>query len=67
MSYQLRRLHAYRYQPLFHFVSLRRILPELRAAGKAVIVISHDDRYFDAADRIIRLESGRMTDQGVAS
>lgn len=53
--------------PEFKDVFYRRILPELRTNGKAVIVISHDDRYFDAADRIIRLESGRMTDQGVAS
>ena len=30
------------------------ILPGLKARGKPVIVITHDDRYFSVADRIIR-------------
>jgi putative ATP-binding cassette transporter len=30
-----------------------------------VIVISHDDRYFDIADRIVKLESGRVLRQSV--
>ncbi len=38
----------------------RQILPELRARGKAVVVISHDDRYYDVADRLVKLESGRI-------
>lgn len=37
------------------------ILPGLRAQGKTVIVISHDDRYYGVADRIVNLESGRIT------
>jgi putative ATP-binding cassette transporter len=36
------------------------VLPNLRAAGKTTIVISHDDRFFDVADRILTLEEGRM-------
>ncbi|MGC2694590.1 MAG: cyclic peptide export ABC transporter [Candidatus Angelobacter sp.] len=36
------------------------ILPELKARGKAVIVISHDDRYYGVADRIIKLDRGRI-------
>lgn len=36
------------------------LLPELRSRGKAVIAITHDDRYFRCADRIVRLESGRL-------
>jgi putative ATP-binding cassette transporter len=35
-----------------------KVLPRLREAGKLVIVISHDDRYFDLADTIIALERG---------
>jgi putative ATP-binding cassette transporter len=27
---------------------------------KTVIAVSHDDRYFHAADRVIRLEYGRL-------
>ena len=37
------------------------ILPGLKAEGKTVIVISHDDRYYGVADRIVNLESGRLT------
>jgi putative ATP-binding cassette transporter len=28
--------------------------------GKAILVISHDDRYFHLADRLIRMENGRL-------
>ncbi|BCJ96190.1 hypothetical protein acsn021_37590 [Anaerocolumna cellulosilytica] len=34
------------------------LLPMLKKQGKGVIVISHDDRYFDKADRLIKLERG---------
>ena len=34
------------------------LLPELKSLGKAVIVISHDDRYFHLADQIIVMENG---------
>ena len=44
--------------PVFKEVFYREVLPELRAMGKAVLVISHDDRYFHLADRLIRMESG---------
>lgn len=38
----------------------RELLPELRARGKGVVVITHDDRYFDAADRVVVLHDGRV-------
>lgn len=44
------------YRTLFYTV----LLPELRNAGKTIIAISHDDRYFGAADRIIHLSRGRI-------
>jgi putative ATP-binding cassette transporter len=47
--------------PVFKEVFYREVLPELRAMGKAVLVISHDDRYFHLADRLIRMENGRLT------
>jgi putative ATP-binding cassette transporter len=34
------------------------LLPELKSRGKTVLVISHDDRYFHLADRVIKLEGG---------
>jgi putative ATP-binding cassette transporter len=35
-------------------------LPELKRMGKTVIVVSHDDHYFDAADRLVRMDFGRV-------
>jgi ABC-type siderophore export system fused ATPase/permease subunit len=36
------------------------ILPELKRQGKTVIAITHDDRYFDCADRQLKLEYGQI-------
>ncbi|QPQ89127.1 cyclic peptide export ABC transporter (plasmid) [Burkholderia gladioli] len=36
------------------------LLPGLKSLGKTVIVISHDDRYYQIADRIIKLEAGLL-------
>jgi putative pyoverdin transport system ATP-binding/permease protein len=44
--------------PAFKRVFYRELLPELKQRGKTVIVISHDDAYFDGADRIVRLADG---------
>lgn len=46
--------------PLFKEIFYRRILPELRQRGKAVVIISHDDRYFDTADRVVTMENGKI-------
>ena len=43
--------------PLFKEVFYCEVLPELKRMGKAVLVITHDDRYFHLADRLVRLES----------
>lgn len=37
------------------------LLPKLKEKGKGVIVISHDDRYFNLADKLIKLEQGEIT------
>jgi putative ATP-binding cassette transporter len=50
--------------PVFKEVFYREVLPELRAMGKAVLVISHDDRYFHLADRLLRMESGCLVFNG---
>ncbi len=36
------------------------ILPELKARGKTVFVISHDDAYYGVADRVLKLTDGRL-------
>jgi putative ATP-binding cassette transporter len=38
----------------------RELLPELQAAGKTLVIVTHDDRYFAGADRLIKLECGRV-------
>lgn len=47
--------------PDFRKLFYRQLLPELRNIGKTVIVVSHDDRYFDAADRVVHMAHGRVT------
>ncbi len=47
----------------FKHVFYHTLLPELRAAGKALLVISHDESHFDIADRVIRLQDGRLLDE----
>jgi putative ATP-binding cassette transporter len=46
--------------PTFKQTFYHLLLPELKARGKTVIVISHDDRYYDVADRLIKLEDGKL-------
>lgn len=46
--------------PVFKELFYRQILPDLSARGKAVVVISHDDRYFDVAHRVLKLEDGKL-------
>ena len=49
--------------PQFKATFYRRILPDLRARGKAVMVITHDDRYFSLADRLIKLDYGKLVQE----
>jgi putative pyoverdin transport system ATP-binding/permease protein len=46
--------------PLFKEIFYLRLLPQLKASGKTVIVISHDDHYYYLADRIIKLDEGKL-------
>lgn len=48
--------------PVFKDVFYYRILPELKRRGKAVVVVSHDDRYFGVADNLLFMENGRLID-----
>jgi putative ATP-binding cassette transporter len=36
------------------------VLRELKAKGKTVVVVTHDDRYFHVADRVLRMEYGKL-------
>jgi putative ATP-binding cassette transporter len=46
--------------PSFKDVFYMQLLPELKARGKTILVITHDDKYFDVADRIIKLDYGQI-------
>lgn len=46
--------------PLFKEVFYTRLLPDLKARGKTVLVITHDDHYFHLADRVIKLDYGQI-------
>lgn len=46
--------------PVFKEIFYTQLLPELRSRGKTVLVISHDDRYFHLANRIIKLDYGKI-------
>jgi putative ATP-binding cassette transporter len=46
--------------PFFKEIFYTQLLPDLRERGKAVLVISHDDRYFHLADRMIKLDYGKV-------
>ena len=46
--------------PAFKAVFYEQLLPELCARGKTVLVITHDDRYFPLADRVLKLDNGSI-------
>ncbi len=43
------------------------ILPDLAKRGKAVLVVSHDERYWSRADRVIKIDLGTVEWEQVAS
>ena len=50
--------------PTFRRIFYTELLPDLKRLGKTIIVISHDDRYFDCADQLVRMHSGKVMTQG---
>ena len=46
--------------PQFKEVFYHELLPGLQRRGKTVFVITHDDHYFHLADRILKLDSGKI-------
>ncbi len=46
--------------PIFKEIFYLELLPELKARGKTVFVISHDDHYFHVADRVLKLDYGKI-------
>jgi putative ATP-binding cassette transporter len=46
--------------PHYKEIFYSQLLPRLKAQGKTTIVITHDDRYFNYCDRVIKLEDGKL-------
>ncbi|AIC21249.1 cyclic peptide transporter [Pseudomonas chlororaphis] len=46
--------------PAFRRIFYTELLPDLKRLGKTIIVISHDDRYFDIADQLVRMKAGQV-------
>jgi putative pyoverdin transport system ATP-binding/permease protein len=46
--------------PVFREIFYKQILANLKQRGKTVLVISHDDQYFPIADRVIKLDYGKI-------
>lgn len=46
--------------PEFRKFFYRELVPRMKEDGKIVIVITHDDHYFDVADRIIKMDMGKV-------
>lgn len=45
--------------PSFRRIFYTELLPDLKRLGKTIIVISHDDRYFDVADQLVHMSAGK--------
>ncbi|WP_394251538.1 multidrug ABC transporter permease/ATP-binding protein [Vibrio profundi] len=48
--------------PRFRKLFYRQLLPLLKERGVTVIAITHDDAYFDAADRIFKMDTGHLVE-----
>ncbi|WP_432409135.1 cyclic peptide export ABC transporter [Wukongibacter sp. M2B1] len=46
--------------PEFRRFFYTNLLPDLRNNGKCIIAITHDDRYFHVADKVINMEMGKI-------
>jgi ABC-type siderophore export system fused ATPase/permease subunit len=42
-----------------------RLLPELKAQGMTIIAVTHDERFFDRCDRLLRVADGRILEERI--
>ena len=45
----------------FRVFFYEQLLPELKRENKAIICITHDNRYFHVADRVYQMQDGALT------
>jgi putative ATP-binding cassette transporter len=48
--------------PQYKDIFYKTLLPDLRARGKLVIVITHDDRFFHLGNQVIKLDDGKVVE-----
>jgi putative pyoverdin transport system ATP-binding/permease protein len=48
--------------PAYRKTFYEKILPDLKALGTTVLAVSHDDRYYHVADRVLKMEDGQFTE-----
>jgi putative ATP-binding cassette transporter len=48
--------------PHFRRYFYENLLPELKRDGKTVVVVSHDDRYFQFGDRVLTMDYGNLVE-----
>lgn len=52
--------------PAFRERFYEEILPLLKAQGRTLVCVSHDDRYFHVADRVLTIRDGQLAADGLA-
>jgi len=53
--------------PAYRELFYHQLLPALRAQGLTVFAITHDDKFFGQADRILKADSGQLSELGQRS
>jgi putative ATP-binding cassette transporter len=48
--------------PQFRQYFYEELLLELKAEGRTIIAVTHDDHYFHVADRVLKMDSGKLID-----
>ncbi|MFY0606657.1 MAG: cyclic peptide export ABC transporter [Cyclobacteriaceae bacterium] len=48
--------------PYYKKIFYKKLIPDLKARGKTVFAITHDETYFDCADQVIMLKEGQLLD-----
>jgi putative ATP-binding cassette transporter len=46
--------------PEFRKFFYKTLIPQMKKEGKIIIAITHDDHYFDIADKIVKFDEGRI-------
>ncbi|MGO2236459.1 MAG: multidrug ABC transporter permease/ATP-binding protein [Marinomonas sp.] len=52
--------------PRFRKFFYRKLLPRLKERGVTVIAITHDDKYFDTADRVFKMDMGKLNELNIS-